>query len=393
MSRSISIQYQRLTRGNLYDQSPLFESPGNLVDMFRQHIVAQNVSVLRVLGVGFRPVQQLSPRLCQGTFSYSSKAFLTDTWKTNIPQRVFSYPRLASSLPASASRRPISNIPYIQAYASSRRAPPSPSVQQEPQIILPDAPEPEQLLPDPEDFTPKRKIKYIERGFLAVFIVLYIMYEGTKATVLLKHKKEVGEQTKEIASQGGKIPTNITVRMGGLQDPLIEARVVSVVGGDNKGISTPGPEGPIQELELNLSEPGKLFMFIHRNFEFSPAKLFPVDGSNGMGLDFRPWTAVTASFLHGHVFHLFACYFSLKVFTSPFILLYGTQKFLGLFFAGAGLAATIYAGVERVVNPAVSMTPEQRHKARSTDSKERKEILRYFGPSVGSSGALVALGM
>lgn len=219
------------------------------------------------------------------------------------------------------------------------------------------------------------------------------MYESTKASVLLKHKKEMEEQTKEITSQGGKLPTNITIRMGGLQDPLIEARVVSVAGGGNKDVPTPGPDDSIQGLELNLSEPGKLFMFIHKNFEFSPVKLFPVDGSTEMGLDFRPWTAVTASLLHGHIFHLVACYFSLKVFTSPFILLYGTQKFLGLFFAGAGLAATFYAGVERMVNPAVSMTPEQRQKARNGDSQERKEVLRYFGPSVGSSGALVALGM
>jgi len=375
----------------LCDRSPLLsESPGTLVVMFRQHIVARNVSALRALGVGF---QQLSPRLCRGTFSYNSKAFHTDIRKTSISQHVFSYPRLASSLPASASQRPISDIPYIRTYASSRRGPPSPSVRQEPKITLPDVPEPEQQLPDPDDFAPKRKIKYIERGFLAVFIVLYIMYESTKASVLLKHKKEMEEQTKEITSQGGKLPTNITIRMGGLQDPLIEARVVSVAGGGNKDVPTPGPDDSIQGLELNLSEPGKLFMFIHKNFEFSPVKLFPVDGSTEMGLDFRPWTAVTASLLHGHIFHLVACYFSLKVFTSPFILLYGTQKFLGLFFAGAGLAATFYAGVERMVNPAVSMTPEQRQKARNGDSQERKEVLRYFGPSVGSSGALVALGM
>ncbi|KAF8441835.1 hypothetical protein BGX38DRAFT_1144237 [Terfezia claveryi] len=346
--------------------------------MFQQ---VQNASALRVLGIA---AQQLSPRLCRGVYSYNSKAFLMDFRKTNIPHYVFSYPSLASSLPASASRRPIFDIPYIRTYASRRRVPPTLSVRQEPKIILPDFPEPQQQPPDPESFAPKRKIKYVERGFLAVFIVLYILYEGTKASVQLKHKKEMEEQTNEIASQGGKFPTNITIRMGDLQDPLIEARVV--------GVAAPGTNGVIQELVLSLSEPSKLFMFIHKNFEFSPVKLFPVDGSTEMGLDFRPWTAVTASLLHGHIFHLFACYFSLKVFTSPFILLYGTQKFLGLFFAGAGLAATIYAGVERMVNPAVSMTPEQRQKARNADPKERKEILRYLGPSIGSSGALVALG-
>ncbi|KAF8416180.1 hypothetical protein EV426DRAFT_435464 [Tirmania nivea] len=354
-----------------------------------------NASAMRALGVGFGPVQKLSPRLCRGTgtFDFNSKAFLVDSRKTNIPQHVFSYPMLASSLPGSASRRPFSNILYIRTYASIRRIPPPASVRQESKIIPPDVPEPEQQVPDPEDFALKRKIKYVERGFLAVFIVLYIVYERTRASVLLKHKKEMEEQAKEIISQGGKLPTNITIRMGGLQDPLIEGRVLSTAGGDNKdGVPTPGPDSFIQELELNLSTPDKLFLLIRNNFEFSPVKLFPVDGSTEMGYGFRPWTAVTASLLHGHIFHLFACYFSLKVFTSPFILLYGTQKFLGLFFAGAGLAATLYAGVERMVNPAVSMTPEQLQRVRNADPMERKEVLRYFGPSVGSSGALVALG-
>ena len=355
--------------------------------MFRKRIVAQNVSALRVLGDGLGPVQQLSPWLCRGTSSNYPKALLTHIRKTDIPQHVFSYPRLALYLPASASRRPISDIPSIRTYTSiTRRVPPS--VRQKCKIILPDVPEPQQQHPDPGDSAPERKIKYIERGFFAVFIVLYIMYESTKTSLLRKLKKEVEEQTKEITSQEGKFPTNITIRIGGLQDTLIEARVVGITGGGRVP-----PEGFVQELELNLSEPGKLFMFIHKNFEFSPAKLFPVDGSTEMGSDFRPWTTVTSSLLHGHIFHLFACYFSLKVFTSPFILLYGPQKFLGLFFAGAGLATTLYAGVERMVNPAVSMTPEQRQKVRNANLEERKEIIRYFGPSVGSSGAIVALGM
>ena len=360
--------------------------------MFR-HLVAQNSLALRALGIGVGPVQQLSLR---GIFKYNSKAFLHEA---NIPQHTFSYPRLASTLPASASRRPISltsdNL-YTRTYVSSRRVPPPPSTRNEPIIILPDAPEPIQQPPDadPEDFAPKREIRYIELGFLAVFMVLYIVYGSTTASLRLKYQKEVEEQTKEIILQGGKLPTNITIRLGELQSSSIEARLVRIAKSDSKdGVPAPGPDSFTQELELSLSEPGKLFMFLHKNFIFSPVKLFPVDGFNDIGLDFRPWTAVTASLLHGNIFHLLACYFTLKVFTGPLIFLYGAQKFLGLFFAGAGLAATIYAGTERIVNPAVSMTPEQRQKASETGNEERKAVLRYFGSSIGSSGALVALGM
>jgi len=394
VSRSISSPQQRLT--GLHGRAPLLPGPpGNLIDMFRQHIVVQNASALRARGRRLGSVQQLSPRLCRGTFGYSSRAFLTDIWRTNILQHVFSYPWL---LPVSASQRPISltsDIPRIRTYASHRRVPPSPPVRKEPTIILPDVPEPKQQLTNPEDFAPKWEIKYIERGFLAVFVVLYVLYETSRASLIRKHKKELEEQTKEITSQGGeKLQTNITLRMGGPQEPLAETRIVRVAnGGSTDGAPTTEPDSSIQELELNLSEPGKLFLFIQKNFQFSPARIFPVDES---GFEFRPWTAVTSSLLHEHILHLFACYFSLKVFTSPLILLYGTRRFLGLFFAGAGLATTLYAGAERVINPIAGMTLEQRQKAlsdRNADHKERGAALRYFGPSVGSSGALVALGM
>lgn len=390
------------------------------LNMLRYQLLRQNVfsKTAQSVGVNGGFASQLSSKLAQKGRNCNSNTFLTNRRGSNLLQNVSYYAPVDTPLPINPVygllgwRMPQSlaiKATNIRTYASRRRLPPSPRATDTPPP-LPGPPLPQPLSSDTEnqyfnreyEIQHLKEVKYVERGFLAVFVVLYLVCLYSDFSWKKKHQREMQEQC-EAYGQGiyrytisigdelmasGVLMRRKNEETGGLNEPEM---TITSMNKPEMAITSGDLDGDSESVHIKLSPTG-LYPFIKQNFTFSPAKIFPISGTE---IQVRPWTIFTSSLLHGGVAHGLFCYFSLKVFTPEIIFHYGPTRFVGLFFAGAGLSSTLFAAAQRMLNPAAGMSKEEINRAlisEDVDENEKRTLRSYYQNSMGSSGAIIALG-
>ena len=337
--------------------------------MFRQRPLAQNgrevLSIFRLASLQL-PVPLLSPNV--PVLLSNMHVLPIDTSLT------LGIPRLKPAIPCI-------RIPSIDSSSSTLRYSRQPSSrssrikygpyhtddQYSPQF--PPEPPPENTENALQDAELERQAKITERTFLGILLLVF----GLQVAVRKKRRREapVEEQLNE-GPRSGLLKDEIEDTDDDLD--RYKSRLFH------------GSGTPYVPIDWEL--------FVRRNFPYSPAAIFPVPGS--FSADFRPWVMFTHLFAHATPMHLLFCYFSLKVFTRDFIFHFGQCRSIGLFLAGGALASLVRTSVEQLINPAASMTKQeiyQRINSPLVDESEKKTLARYNSLAVGSSGALISLGI
>ena len=235
--------------------------------------------------------------------------------------------------------------------------------------------------PNPEDFIPHSKVKLVQHGFLVTWIVAFLLVKVSILQWNIKRKSQNHDDDDDDDDEASSTEKKIQHASSGEQ--YDDNDVFVVVAPDDTQLSD--NYAPPDFGKKNVPAPNRIFSIMGNHFVTSPSFIYPIPGT--WSTQFRPWTAFTHTLLHASVFHLACCYISLKCFVQPMVFWYGPAKFVGLFFAGGGLATFLHSTTERLINPAAKMTMEE------TTMKTKKVIMSYHQRSVGSSGAIISLGI
>lgn len=232
---------------------------------------------------------------------------------------------------------------------------------------LPPPPRPGLVPPNPEDFIPHSKIKLVQHGFLITWVVALLL---VKASIIQWNIKRRKSQNHEANNSSTEKDHALHEKYGVAQSP----GYASHIG--------------------NTPAPNRILSIMGNHFYSSPSFIYPIPGT--WSTQFRPWTAFTHTVLHDGFLHLACCYISFKCFVEPIVFRFGPARFVGLFFAGGGLSTFLHSTVEKLINPAAKMTMEETRMKLSSedvDLKIKKDIMNYHRNSVGSSGAIISLGI